>query len=360
MESSQDIPTVRPSLRGPLLFLALAIGFLAFYFGKDHSKPVETIHLSGPTMGTEYNVLVVYDSDQLDPHDLRTEIDARLTKTNRRMSTYDPSSELSQFNQSNSYDWFSVSKETAEVVTYALLVAKQTDGAYDPTVGPLVNLWGFGPGKKKREVPTDEAITDAKARVGFTQVEARLDPPALRKDDPNIYMDLSSVAKGHGVDAISILLEEFGFTAYMVEIGGEVRTHGTKPGKQPWRIGLEDPDSKHRTASNVLELSANESIATSGDYQNFFEIDSARFSHTISPQTGKPVQHDLATVTILASNCRNADALATAILVLGPQEGYDWAVEQKVAAYLVRRTDNGPEIITTPAWDDHFPATSEE
>ena len=360
MESSQDIPTARPSLRGPLLFLALAVGFLALYFGKDHTEPAETVHLSGPTMGTEYNVLVVYDADQLASIDLQTKIDSRLFKVNRQMSTYDPSSELSLFNQSDSQDWFPVSKETAEVVAYALSVAEQTDGAYDPTVGPLVNLWGFGPGKKEREVPTDEAIAEAKAKMGFTLVEARIDPPALRKDIPNIYVDLSSVAKGHGVDAISILLEELGFTAYMVEIGGEVRTLGTKPGELPWRIGLENPDSERREASKVLDLSSNESVASSGDYRNFFEVDGERFSHTISPQTGRPVQHDMATVTIMADSCRNADALATAILVLGPKEGYDWAVTQKVAAYLVRRTDNGPEIITTPAWDDHFLATSEE
>ena len=360
MESTQDKPVARPSLRGPLLFLALAVGFLALYWGKDRSQPVETILISGPTMGTEYNVLVVFDANAIDPPSLQTKIDVRLAEINQLMSTYVPSSELSQFNQSGSLDWFSVSHETAEVVAYALSLAEQTDGVYDPTVGPLVNLWGFGPSKKDLDVPAEESITKAKAKVGYAQVEARLDPPALKKSDSNIYLDLSSVAKGYGVDAIASLLDELGFQSYMVEIGGEVRTLGTKPNNQPWRIGLENPDSQKRSFSKVLQLSGGESVATSGDYRNFFEVDGATFSHTINPQTGRPVQHDLATVTVLSESCRNADALATAILVLGPKEGYNWAVEQQVAAYLVRRTDKGPEITTTPAWDNHFPSTSEE
>ncbi len=360
MKSTDHKTSARPSLRGPLLFVVIFASLLVYFWDKEDSPEVEIYKLTGRTMGTEFKVVVVSDVDQSKVELLQNKIAQRLVEINKRMSTYDPESELSRFNQSESADWFAVSKETAEVVAYALAIAEKTDGAYDPTVGPLVNLWGFGPNKKTPSIPSPTTVTEAKAKVGYGQIDTRTDPPALLKQNKEIYLDLSSVAKGHGVDAIADLLDEQGFKSYMVEIGGEVRTRGTKPNDDPWRIGIENPDSSSRIASKVLELSEDESIATSGDYRNFFEVDGVKYSHTIDPKSGQPVQHDLATVTVAAELCRDADALATALLVLGPVEGYDWAVEQNVAAYFVRRTDAGPEIITTPAWDDQFPVMTEE
>ncbi len=306
-------------------------------------------------MGTQYNVSVVAKGHQKNLQNLGLQIDKRLADFNQLMSTYEPDSELSQFNQSDSTDWFKVSRETAEVVAYALKLADETDGAYDPTVGPLVNLWGFGPSKKKRSLPTIEQIEAARKLVSYKQIVARLDPPALRKQGAKVYLDLSSIAKGDGVDAIARLLDSLGFKAYMVEIGGEVLTCGMKPGNLPWAIGIETPDSESRSITKVLQLSG-ESVATSGDYRNFFQLEGVRYSHTIDPRTGKPVDHALATVSVMASTCREADALATALLVLGPEAGYDWAVEHRVAAFMVSRTESGPKMQTTPVWNELVPS----
>lgn len=313
--------------------------------------------LSGPTMGTRYAISVV-GGEQAEAEALQAKVTERLAEVNRRMSTYDPESELSRFNSSETTEWFAVSEETASVVGAALELSRDSSGAYDPTVGPLVNLWGFGPGKRRGRPPTDEEIIAAGATVGHGLIEVRLDVPALRKNEPGVYVDLSSIAKGHGVDAIAELLETAGVGAYMIEIGGEVRTRGRKPDDRPWRIGVERVDSSlpaaggGRPLQRVVSL-VDRSMATSGDYRNFFEHDGVRYSHTLDPTTGRPVSHDLATVTVIAETCREADGLATALLVLGPTAGYDWAVEHEVAALFVRRT-TADELAeqTTPAWEE--------
>lgn len=320
--------------------------------------PVDPVwSLTGPTMGTRYAVSIV-GGEQSDAEALQAKIDKRLAEVNRRMSTYDPESELSRFNGSDSTEWFAVSEETASVVEAALELAEASGGAYDPTVGPLVNLWGFGPGKRRGRPPRGEEIAAARATVGHGLVEARLEEPALRKSEPGVYVDLSSIAKGHGVDALAGLLETAGAEAFMVEIGGEIRTRGRKPGDRPWRIGVERVDTSFpvpvagRPLQRVVPL-VDRSMATSGDYRNYFEHDGVRYSHTLDPTTGRPVTHDLATVTVVADSCRQADGLATVLLVLGPTAGYDWAVEHGVAALFVRRTP-ADELAeqATPAWEE--------
>ena len=306
-------------------------------------------------MGTRYAVSIV-GGDQGRAEQLKVAIDERLAAVNRGMSTYDPDSELSRFNNSDTTEWVDVSEETATVIAYALKLAGDSGGAYDPTVGPLVNLWGFGPGKRDG-VPTDEAVAAAGEQVGYEKVEIRATPAAARKADPAVYVDLSSVAKGYGVDAVCEVLDEAGVEAYMVEIGGEVRTRGSKPGGAPWRIGVERADQPLPGASGsqrlqeVVELT-DRALATSGDYRNFFEHAGVRYSHTIDPRTGRPVAHDLATVTVFADTCMEADAFATALLVLGPTAGYDWASEREIAALFVsRNSDEQLSERTTPAWD---------
>lgn len=311
--------------------------------------------LSGRTMGTSYSVTLV-GGTRGEADQQKRAIDDRLALVNRRMSTYDTESELSRFNASDLTDWFEVSAETAAVTEAALALAGSTDGAYDPTVGPLVNLWGFGPGERRRRPPNEEEIAEVQALVGYSFIEVRLDPPALKKANPAARLDLSSIAKGHGSDAIAELLAEAGYEAFMVEIGGEVRTRGTKPGGLPWRIGIEKVPSPQagdgsRQIQSVVEL-ADRSLATSGDYRNYFEHEGIRYSHTIAPTTGHPVTHGGATVTVLADTCRDADGLATALLVLGPAAGYDWAVEQEIAAYFVSREPDGSLTPKpTPEWE---------
>jgi thiamine biosynthesis lipoprotein len=309
-------------------------------------------------MGTRYNVSIVGGTEE-NAERLQKLVEEVLAELNRQMSTYDPQSELSRFNASKSYEWFAVSPATASVTASALELAEATGGKFDPTVGPLANLWGFGPGKKREAPPMDEEIATAKESVGYKLLEARLDPPALRKHKPSVYVELSAIAAGHGADAIAEMLAAEGVDSFMVDVGGELHARGMKPGNKPWRIGIERADTSlpvgpKAPLQGVIELH-NKSLATSGDYRNFFEVDGKRFSHVIDPLTGRPVDHDLATVTVLADTSRDADALGTALLVLGPTEGYDWAVEHDVAALMVSRTPDDKLVErTTPAWNAEF------
>ncbi|NOY29062.1 MAG: FAD:protein FMN transferase [Planctomycetes bacterium] len=302
-------------------------------------------------MGTRYSVRVVADRVSFDLTAVQKKVGRRLGEINRQMSTYDAKSELSRFNHYEGKDWFAVSDDTARVVEFALQVAADSGGAFDPTVGPAVNLWGFGP-EKDRELPPAEAeLAEALARVGYAKLMVRRDPPALRKSQPDLAVDLSAIAKGFAVDEISKLLEELGFANSMVEIGGEVRTRGNKAEGSPWRIGVEKPDSGGRSLQKVYPLN-DRALATSGDYRNFFERDGVRYSHTIDPATARPVQHKLATVSVLADSCMKADALATALLVMGDAAGYDWCVEHKVAALFLIREDASIVERTTPRFEE--------
>lgn len=332
-----------------LLLLATLLGC------RESASTLEVLSFSGPTMGTRYNISFSTARGDTSVGDLQRAVDDRLAEINKAMSTYDPESELSRFNKSAETDeWFEVSDETAEVVAFALKVAQATDGAFDPTVGPAVNLWGFGPDGRRTEPPADEQIAAALARVGYRQVEARLNPPALKKSRADAYLDLSAVAKGYGVDVVSRVLVDNGVVASMVEIGGEVVCRGAKPDGSPWRIGVEKPNEEGVAIQTVVELS-DSALATSGDYRNFFEQSGVRFSHTINPQTGRPVEHQLATVSVQADTCMQADAYATAILVMGPENGYNWAVKEKVAALLIERHGDAFQERSTPAWESAEP-----
>ena len=329
----------------------LLLPFVWFALGMSD----DVIAFSGPTMGTKYTIRLVTDWQHSYKEKTQELVDTRLAEINKLMSTYDLESELSQFNHSGSTDWFPVSEETASVVEYALKVAEESRGAFDPTVGPLVNLWGFGPNGRRREPPSEDEIESARQSIGFQNLEVRLEPPALRKAIPNLQVDLSAIAKGYAADAIGHLLDKLGYESYMVEIGGEVVTSGTKPGGMPWRIGIEKPDSAGRDIEMVVEFtktSKNRALATSGDYRNYFVHDGMRYSHTIDPRTGNPVTHDLATVTVLAESCMRADALATALLALGPRNGYDWAEKQEIITMLVSRKGDEYESLSTTGWQE--------
>jgi thiamine biosynthesis lipoprotein len=300
-------------------------------------------------MGTWYHIKVAAYPDDLTADNLQHEVDIRLNEINRQMSTYLDDSELSRFNRHADGDWFAVSPEFALVVSTAQQIAEGTDGAFDVTVGPLVNLWNFGPNPQPERMPSDEEIAEARARVDYRAIEVRQTPPALRKSQPLVYVDLSAIAKGFAVDAIAELLDEQGVRAYMVEIGGEVRTKGKKPDGEPWRIGIERPVSTGRLIQRVVEL-GDDALATSGDYRNYFDWQGRTFSHEIDPRTGRPVDHALASVSVIAENCMTADALATALIVLGPEEALRYAKEHDVDVLLILRRDDAFEEITTPGF----------
>jgi thiamine biosynthesis lipoprotein len=198
-----------------------------------------------------------------------------------------------------------------------------------------VNLWGFGPAKEKREIPGEAQIKEAMVKIGYQKLAVHLSPPSMKKEDPEIYCDLSAIAKGFGVDKVAAYLEAQGFNDYLVEIGGEVRARGKNPKGTLWRVAIASPDGSSGY-QKVLFLE-DASMATSGDYHNYFEKDGVRYSHTIDPSTGRPITHKLASVTVVHASCMTADALATAIDVLGPGKGYELALKENLPVFLVIR-----------------------
>jgi thiamine biosynthesis lipoprotein len=220
-------------------------------------------------------------------------------------------------------------------------VGDLSGGALDVTVGPLVDLWSFGPAARPEGVaPSDQEIAAAMAAVDYNQLEVGHDPPALRKPSSACRIDLSSLAKGFAVDQVAEALKTLGIDSYMVEVGGEIRTAGLNPAGKPWQIAVEIPTTEGRGIQRIVALD-DRTMATSGDYRNYFEQDGVRFCHIIDPRTGRPVCHRLASVSVLADSCMEADALATALFVLGPDEGLQLAADQNLAALFVVHTADG-------------------
>jgi FAD:protein FMN transferase len=280
-------------------------------------------------------------------------IERQLARVNELMSTYLPSSELSRFNQWASREPFQLSAETFEVFQVARRVGSLSSGAFDVTVGPVVNAWGFGPPGKPAHPPSDVELDQLKAGVGWDKIVLEEAHSAIRKIRPDVYCDLSAVAKGYGVDRVSATLSGLGYFEHMVEVGGEVRARGRNAEGQPWRIGVEKPLEGGRAVQRTLPLE-NLAMATSGDYRNYYEEGGRRVSHEIDPRTARPIGHRLASVTVVTGRCVEADAFATALIVLGEEEGYRLAVEQNLAAlFLVREADGFVEK-TSPRFEELF------
>ena len=311
----------------------------------------EQQNLQGQTMGTYYTVKYVPDSSEFTPEVIQSEIDKRLEEVNDQMSTYRPDSELSRFNQFKEVNTpFPVSAATAKVVKKAIEINGITEGSLDVTVGPLVNLWGFGPEGRVTKAPSDDELEKRRGWVGIEKLAVQ--DNNLIKTIPELYVDLSSIAKGYGVDVVAEYLESVGINNYMVDIGGEVRTKGINGKEMPWRIAIEKPsaDGLTQTAQEVIEP-GDRSIATSGDYRNYFEQGGVRFSHTIDPKTGKPITHNLVSITVLADNCMSADGLSTGLNVLGPEAGLALAETMNVPVFMIVKTDKGFEERYTKAFE---------
>ncbi|MBT5874308.1 MAG: FAD:protein FMN transferase [Candidatus Latescibacteria bacterium] len=332
----------------PILKSLLPVGLFTFccftLFDCSNSSSPQTVDgpltVSGSTMGTYFKVTVASLPQSIHKNELRASIEDLLEKTNAQMSTYIPDSELSRFNQYEKTDWFPVSSETALVVEEALNIHSLTEGAFDVTVGPLVNLWGFGPSGGKGEIPSQEEINTTLGKVGSHHLQFRLAPPSLRKNIVDLYLDLSGIAKGFAVDLLSDYLESIGITDHLVDIGGEMKGRGQKTGGVPWKIAIERPVIDKQEIQQIINLS-NQAIATSGDYRNYFDKDDQRYSHEVDSKTGKPIRHVLASVTVLDSSCMRADALATAFMVLGPQEGYRLAEREGLSALFIIKGEDG-------------------
>ena len=268
-----------------------------------------------------------------------------------RMSTWLPDSEVSRFNATPEDAWVAVSADTVALVDMAAAVSRMTGGAFDLTAGPLVDLWGFGPGAVRVVPPTADEIDAAMARVDYRGLESTVEPPALRKRDAHLAIDLSAIAKGHAVDRVAAVLQRAGLGDYLVEIGGELRVGGLNRRGERWQIAIEDPRAAGgRRVSRVLKVT-DTAIATSGDYRNFFRHDGKRYSHAIDARSGWPVSHDLVSVTVLDPNAALADALATALLILGPEPAEALAIRADIAAYFLLRGDAGLTASWSPAFD---------
>lgn len=291
-------------------------------------------------MGTSYTVKVSNLSPGFTPASIHRGIESILNRINGRLSTYQEDSELSTFNRAKTTDWIPASSEIVFVVAAALQVSQLTDGAFDITVGPVVNLWGFGPLMPETNFPTDEMIQEVLQTIGYQHIFIQISPPALRKDHPDIQIDLSAIAKGYAVDQVAEYLESVQLHHYLVEIGGELRGKGNNSQGKTWEIAIEKPDPSQRAIHRVVQL-RNKGMATSGDYRNFFEREGQRYSHTIDPRTGRPITHELASVTVISDSTMQADALATGLMVLGPEAGFQLAEQEKLSALFITKGTGG-------------------
>jgi thiamine biosynthesis lipoprotein len=332
----------------PGLFVAGLFAVYSLRQPPDTEIPNELL-ISGPTMGTTFNVKVVTDDLTEARRDRLTQLVREvLDGVDEHMSTYRSESEIEQFNRGETRP-FTASRELIEVVAEAQRVAVLTGGAFDITVGPLVDIWGFGP-PGATEAPDEKTLRDLVAVTGFEQIEVDIEGLTLRKTRADCRIDLSAIAKGYATDRVSGVLTRHGLSRHMVEVGGEVRASGLNGSGQVWRIGVERPSIAGRSVQMVVPL-ADLALATSGDYRNYFVRDGVRVSHTIDPNTGRPITHNLASVSVIHTSCMTADGLATALSVLGPDEGFELAERQDIAAYfLVRVADDVFEERQTSVW----------
>ena len=341
-----------PRRRWPTHVLPLLVGLVLT--ACDSTPPDPTVRLTGATMGTSYELKLVPAPGQTVPADLQARVEAMLTLVNRQMSTYDPDSELSRFNKNPSTDWIAVSPELQQVVAEGLRIGELSGGAFDITVGPLVNLWGFGPEPRRDEVPSTAAIAQARERVGDWRLHARAEPPALKKDRADLYVDLSAMAKGYGVDRMAALIDTTGVGNYLASIGGEIRAQGRNGRGEPWTIAIEKPEAGQRSVERLIRL-GDHTVSTSGNYRNFFEQNGQRYSHVINPRTGWPVPHTLASVTVIGDRSMVADATATALLAAGPELGFQLASEHHLAAFFVLiEPDGGFKERFTPEFEPYL------
>lgn len=317
-------------------------------------QPDEKIwEISGPVFGTQYHISVVLPEDHDKLETLAEGIENALDGVDASMSTWREDSELSQINRlEDQSEWIPVSDALFEVLARSQEVSRLTNGAFDITIGPVVNLWGFGPDAKPETIPSQQQLTNALAATGFEKLTLRTEPPAVKASSPQ-YIDLSAIAKGYGVDVVARYLDSQGVKGYLVEIGGEIRTQGNKPDDSVWKLAIEQPQENSEHKVNRIVMLPSRAMATSGDYRNYYESEGKRFSHTIDPNTGRPIAHHLASVTVITDDSMTADALATGFTVMGYERAKALATRENIPAYFIIRTENGFEGHQTPAFSSY-------
>lgn len=335
--------------KGSALLASFLLGAVLLFLTGCSDPVKKTGVFSGATMGTAYNITIVTEFTESERALLQAEIDALLVSINQSMSTYIEDSELSILNRSVPGSWQDVSEGLFNVLALSQRINELSGGGFDVTVGPLVNRWGFGPDFTIAQIPTDADIQRLLAEIGGRYIALSPELTQIKRAKP-IYIDLSAVAKGYGVDKLAEMLGEKGYNDFLVEIGGEIRLSGTNKHGKDWRIGIEAPvSSMEKLVQKAVSLT-DTAIATSGDYRNFIELEGQRFSHTIDPRTGYPVQHNLVSVTVLDPLCARADALATAFNVLGYEKALLLANSQKIPAFFIIHTENGFQEFSSEAF----------
>ena len=342
--SNSEMTPIRPVLLSLVCLLCLT--------ACQPERPEQMHEFTGLTMGTTWSVMIHGTALPHSRQHLQAQFDAILNRINLQMSSYLSESELSRINNTGSTDWHSASASLMHVLQAARELSRLTRGAFDVSVGPLVNLWGFGP-EQDFTVPEEEQVDTALRLVGYQKLQ--LDPAAssLKKAAAGMYIDLSAIAKGYGVDEIADYLDGLQLHNYLVEIGGEIRARGVNDKNRPWQIGIEQPVAGSRAVGKIIKLE-NMAMATSGDYRNYFEHEGTRYSHTIDPRNGRPVSHGLASVTVLHPSTMLADAWATGLLVLGPERGIELARQNGLAAYFIIHIDAGFREESTAAFKPYF------
>ena len=329
----------------------LAIASLAFA-GCAIQSPLRETLLSGQTMGSAWTVKIA-GSLPATADELRAGVQARFDAVNLALSTYRADSALSRFNADDTGEWIAIDPELGEVLSYALGLAEESGGAFDVTVGPLVNLWGFGPDPATQRVPEVAALEAARARVGWRKVEVDAAKRHARKA-PGVRVDLSSLGKGRGVDRVAEYLDGQGLANYLIDLSGKLRARGVNIHREPWRVAVESPtaDATSTPAAFRPEVIAllNESVATAGDYRRFFEIDGRHYSHIIDPRTGWPVTHGTVSASAISVDCMQADALATVLIAMSPDDAIALADRRRLRALLISRDDAGFVAKRTGAW----------
>lgn len=302
----------------------------------------------GKTMGTFYRVTVA-DAPAGALTGLQEQITQLLEQDNHELSTYQTDSVLSRFNQYSGTDPQPISAGMADIITAALRIGAKTDGAMDITVGPLVNLWGFGPDKQPVKIPDQGQIDAARHRVGLRHLRLIEDARGqwLQKDQPELYVDLSTLGEGYATDHLAGLLERRGVTRYLVSVGGAVVTRGLSAQGQPWRVAIQRPTDKEMAAQAIVDLQGH-GISTSGSYHNYYEMQGKRLSHIIDPATGRPIDHKLVSATVIAPTALEADGWDTGLMVLGTEKAKALALQEGLAVYLITKSGEGFAVWMSP------------
>lgn len=317
----------------PLRQILFAVAISLTLLGCHKTSPLE---LEGKTMGTTWRATFA-PQNVAEAEVLKSLIQSRLDELDAMLSNWRNDSTISRFNESSRTDWQSVPKEVAEVVTFAQELSRETNGAFDVTLSPLIDLWGFGAHGRIKTPPDEQAITEAQLRCGWQKLEVRLDPPSLRKSEASLQLNVSALVEGYASDDLVRRLRARGLENFLLDIGGELYASGTRANGSPWQVGIQQPDAEKDRIVTAMPLQ-NQALATSGTYRQYFENSGIRYAHVLDGRTGSPVAHDLVSVSVTNKSCFNADGWATALLTLDPEEGRALADRHHLTAFFLRKT----------------------